>query len=951
MKQKTNLKAKREEQKNGRADKYREQAAEKAAAAREEEQKHLREENERKKRAARAKLAAQTGLSTNKMKSSAKAAGLKSTFETGDGTLLMTSFGRGNDAVIEKEIARDNTVTDKNNPGMFTVEANPEKKQFDLQGRVRMQAVVNDPRRDGNQVRDDLIHNKSKLEQRFFGKTFDDNIHIQLIYNILDIDKILSIHINNIIYAINNLRRVPEENHDEFLGYIFGISESFDEFQSPEMHYKSGKLKQRQELLEIVNKLIESSRMGYFGSLIYDGSLFKDRKQGKPGAEERIEQHRERTYYLIALLAMVRQSMAHNNADIYKLEPEFDGNTPAVTRVEARKALDEIYSGRIGQLNKDFLTNSAKNLLFLFDILDAKTDGKKQEIAQDYYDFCVRKVYKNLGFSIKTLRETILEFDDARLLKNQKFDTMRSKLYGLFDFIVYEQYKNNPKTVDDLVAELRAADNEADKQLCYIDESKRLWEKIRHLIMDKLLIKMNAKEIRNTQGTAISQDALNGIMLTEDAAYFSKLIYLLTNFLDGKEINDLLTTLINKFENIESFLSVLKGCGIDYAFANDYRLLERSGDIASELRVINSFARMTKPKTERERLLCLYAAYFDAANVLGCGKSGDELKADINAILHTEKSDGTLETNFRNFLVNNVIGSRRFLYLMRYANAENARALANNRVVIEFVLKDIPDTQIDHYVASVTGGTAIDTADKRAYLAGRITELKFDDFRNVNQSESARPGESTDKERKKALVGLYLTVLYLLTKNLVYVNSRYFLAFHCAERDAQIADKNKYPQDNKNTDLRAFARDFIEEHPGKKRVYTYLKQNFANSDEWAVRTFRNKAAHLDAVLNAYKYLADIRSCNSYYEMYHYIMQCTIRDQYAYDSSKREVIIGDQTKYYFSFIGKYHNYNKDFVKALNVAFAYNLPRFKSLSIEGQFDRNRPGKEDSEEKTEE
>ena len=43
-----------------------------------------------------------------------------------------------------------------------------------------------------------------------------------------------------------------------------------------------------------------------------------------------------------------------------------------------------------------------------------------------------------------------------------------------------------------------------------------------------------------------------------DLLYFSKMIYMLTYFLDGKEINDLLTTLISKFDNIKEFLKIMK---------------------------------------------------------------------------------------------------------------------------------------------------------------------------------------------------------------------------------------------------------------------------------------------------------------------------------------------------------------------------------------------------------
>ena len=47
-----------------------------------------------------------------------------------------------------------------------------------------------------------------------------------------------------------------------------------------------------------------------------------------------------------------------------------------------------------------------------------------------------------------------------------------------------------------------------------------------------------------------------------DLLYFSKMIYMLTYFLDGKEINDLLTTLISKFDNIKEFLKIMKSSAV-----------------------------------------------------------------------------------------------------------------------------------------------------------------------------------------------------------------------------------------------------------------------------------------------------------------------------------------------------------------------------------------------------
>ena len=49
--------------------------------------------------------------------------------------------------------------------------------------------------------------------------------------------------------------------------------------------------------------------------------------------------------------------------------------------------------------------------------------------------------------------------------------------------------------------------------------------------------------------------------------------------------------------------------------------------------------------------------------------------------------------------------------------------------------------------------------------------------------QQAKGRENVAKERAKAVIGLYLTVMYLLVKNLVNVNARYVIAIHCLERD------------------------------------------------------------------------------------------------------------------------------------------------------------------------
>ena len=64
----------------------------------------------------------------DKKKSSAKAAGLKSTFVLENNKLLMTSFGNGNKAVIEKII--DEKVDSVNEPEVFSVTSCDKKSEL-----------------------------------------------------------------------------------------------------------------------------------------------------------------------------------------------------------------------------------------------------------------------------------------------------------------------------------------------------------------------------------------------------------------------------------------------------------------------------------------------------------------------------------------------------------------------------------------------------------------------------------------------------------------------------------------------------------------------------------------------------------------------------------------------------------------------------------------------------
>lgn len=86
-----------------------------------------------------------------------------------------------------------------------------------------------------------------------------------------------------------------------------------------------------------------------------------------------------------------------------------------------------------------------------------------------------------------------------------------------------------------------------------------------------------------------------------NADYFCRLMHLSTWFMDGKEINTLLTTLISKLENIDSLRSVLESMGLAYSFVPAYAMFDHSRYIAGQLRVVNNIARMRKPAIGAKR--------------------------------------------------------------------------------------------------------------------------------------------------------------------------------------------------------------------------------------------------------------------------------------------------------------------------------------------------------------
>ena len=866
-----------------------------------------------------------------KKKSSVKAAGMKSILVS-ENKMYITSFGKGNSAVLEYEV--DNNDYNK------TQLSSKDSSNIELRGVNEVNITFsskhgfgsgveintsNPTHRSGESspVRWDMLGLKSELEKRFFGKTFDDNIHIQLIYNILDIEKILAVYVTNIVYALNNMLGEGDESNYDFMGYLSTFN-TYKVFTNPNGSTLSDDKKENiRKSLSKFNALLKTKRLGYFGL-----------EEPKTKDTRVLEAYKKRVYYMLAIVGQIRQCVfhdlsEHSEYDLYS----FIDNSKKVYR-ECRETLDYLVDERFDSINKGFIQGNKVNISLLIDMMKGY---EPDDIIRLYYDFIVLKSQKNLGFSIKKLREKMLDEYGFRF-KDKQYDSVRSKMYKLMDFLLFcNYYRNDVAAGEALVRKLRFSMTDDEKEGIYADEAAKLWGKFRNdfeNIADHMngdVIKELGKADMNFDEKILDSEKKNA----SDLLYFSKMIYMLTYFLDGKEINDLLTTLISKFDNIKEFLKIMKSSAVDVEceLTAGYKLFNDSQRITNELFIVKNIASMRKPAASAKLTM-----FRDALTILGID---DKITDDRISEILKLKEKGKGIHGLRNFITNNVIESSRFVYLIKYANAQKIREVAKNEKVVMFVLGGIPDTQIERYYKSCVEFPDMNSSleAKRSELARMIKNISFDDFKNVKQQAKGR--ENVAKERAKAVIGLYLTVMYLLVKNLVNVNARYVIAIHCLERDFGLYKEIILELASKNlkNDYRILSQTLCElcdKSPNlflkkNERLRKCVEVDINNADSSMTRKYRNRIAHLTVVRELKEYIGDIRTVDSYFSIYHYVMQRCITKRE--DDTKQ----GEKIKYEDDLL-KNHGYTKDFVKALNSPFGYNIPRFKNLSIEQLFDRN-------------
>lgn len=621
--------------------------------------------------------------------------------------------------------------------------------------------------------------------------------------------------------------------------------------------------------------------------------------------------------------------------------------------------VNDKYGQNDGIINNDVITN-IKSLFEKFDKIE-----ENDRITNQYINFFK---LKNVLKEKEIIQKIYDKYNEDEHIK--KIDKLISfKIY-------YDQYnlkmKSNNKDVE-LIKFYKNKINKKNFNKCLADECYSKIENDIENIKNKI-INSTVSALFVDEDTI--RNAVNDIKISncndnnDNSDIFCKMIYAITLFMDGKEINELLTGLINIFDNISSFMDVLEKNRIEVSFTDKFSIFNDSKKIVDNLKIINSIARVNKNANVKE-----YSKQKKALYLLGCKND------DIISIIG-RKTDNRIDRNIRanrNYINNNILKSPKYTYLARYCNTSMISNIVKNKSIVRLVLNNMPQEQILSYndilneIVQNNNQTSVNLSAETDDISAEnvinlLTELLTDfNYNSIFLDEK--------KELYKSFLNLYMTVLYIAAKNISHINSRYFIAFDMFLRDNNTSEDEQYyeiikestnalthkdKENNKKTFCKCFlGQDSTDISATEANIDNSKLDNIINNLNYIIKAFRNSIEHMTVVRSIgdpdldenFEIISDVFTDETlsdlefkdvefkrWFDVYHYILQIIIFKKIIGNSNHTKDQNGFAEKYLRSII-KYKKYSKDALKAMCLPFAYNLPRYKNLTTESLFDMNR------------
>lgn len=771
----------------------------------------------------------------------AKAEGLKSIYKYGDKVAVVT-FGDSKDPTIVEhaidKLTKDKKFIDRKadqNVFQSTLEnkSDTEKHIIKLFAKDSIFEDANfDVLVENRDVTGmDLMKFKPILERKIFGGEFNDNIHIQIAYNILDFKKVISFHAANAFKTINNVCRLykeTDENYysDDLIGKIW-----------PETSFNALSEKNRQEDKNLIFRLVKYN--GYFDN------VFKTFKKDCDGYADVNNQNFSYNYDILRCIGLVRQGCTHSGEHAHSLfnfqnDPKFE---------DVLRCSQDIFKIDLRSFNQSFVLKNRYHLQVLFELYKCEDKEFRTKLCEDYYNFKLYRDDKNLGFELKQIRERVYsESEKKNITEDLNF------VNSLLDFYLFSYYKNNKEISEKLVSDLRKKPDDWNKNITYnlayndlrknqkiasdfeqlkvliskVEREKKELEKRRNVELSKLYDEKRTlkqehanKEMLSKKDREISElrkkyeqidleyeDYFNFETIEKAVvlAPMVALLYVLCKFLDGKEINELLNSVSNKCRNIKELLIGAEKVGINITYLDEYKIFEHKSvnHLIASLKITKNlaplkrqFAKQEKIRDkEFEKLINAKSEpskqlIFDVINTFSERDFIDVFNPNDGIYkFYDEKLYGLGNKKgekIRNFISSSVIKGKYFNYVIKYVEPVLINKLLKNEEVLNFVLgrtdeKRMPIKQLQKYYASINKDiNGAENCEFRStmidFIISKIKTLSLDNIINFEDDKVNLKQDLTP------IVRLYLTLAYRIVKNIVITNSIYFIAWSCFERD------------------------------------------------------------------------------------------------------------------------------------------------------------------------
>ena len=770
-----------------------------------------------------------------------------------------------------------------------------------------------------------------------------NNFEIQIYNNFIDLVKVIGIYISDVIYAINSVAN-KNLNDKDLIGIIptdvelirFDLSNNrnfrnYDEFFSALNKYYNVMITSSIKSLYEKDKLnfIYKDDIAFINKSIELKNKYKVKiienickRNGKNIQNLHYDLKKiHLTYDLLRILGIIRQYAVHftlskNN----NLNP----NLLNVINIFFKNFRDKFTS--LNQKNINILSE------YFIDEFD----------LNDYFEYISKEKNKNLSLSIEKMSKNIMiNLNDSFNVTKQSEGEFKNKFKNSLKYILYKDFES----LKDKYLE----------RLMISEDKDKTYEKISNDIINSnlvnfdLLEKIIIKYLGTNKGPVVNEKLID-FKVNND---FFKYLYIMSLFLSKKEANSFYSDVLNKYKSIIGLINLANESR--FIFKDDsplFKFFNKNKDVFDFNQSINSSKYNDKLIEELHLLKSLRSkegkdVKYKFNDLEFFYESLEHSNVDYNKYKDSNKK--SLFSKLKKHFSKNILQSKYYQYISNYVTGNFLLSLFKNKTLIKFALTNIYESDKEmlsnFYNDFYNSYLKIEEGDVRGtWNENKINSL-CDFLCNltlINVNKSLINPQKTEFNYI-GILKLYYFVGYLLIKNLVKINSSYFIAYHDYELayrklhinfkkplfDLSVAiDSFNFLKENKPN-----SKSFIQLNKIFRRKYIhslFIDGNINNKEKEAylslLKEVRNRIEHINIFNYNFCDLNKITRISSYHDLYWQMLQLHLFEYF----SNNEVLKELNNKFNINIKDSHHSTKLNII--LFLPFAYNVGRFNNLTIE-------------------